>query len=436
MERAKKSYDDYPSIFDSYRSRTFKFASRNFYPEFLAAVKVATNYQDYFGELELDRPSDFQTIELKGYTSFKALCHYLNLSDDLAQSLNPALRAPVFEGQKLVPKGYPFRVPADVEIAEIPSGIFKENQKPSHFYTVQRGDTAGKIARTLGVDLNDLIMANNLSRRAVIYPKQTLHIPLPGEPIAAHAAPKPEAVEAVLVARNETGGSRMTEEAPPQVKPEAPQVAVSKPAAIRSADTGDDHASEANNEEPPPSNEIVSADVRFEKVIDRPSHPTGIIKAEVEETLGHYAEWAGVQTQQIRRLNRLAFGQTLHLHQKIKIPLNKTTPQQFEENRYEFHKRLQEDFFSVYHISELQPYLVKRGDTLWNLCLEKFDIPMWLLKNCNPEIDFADLSIRQKLVVPLIEKSTEQPPDGLPSDDDGETDRMQVSMTSPKEAPI
>jgi membrane-bound lytic murein transglycosylase D len=481
MERAKKSYDDYPSIFDSYHSRTFKFASRNFYPEFLAAVDVAKNYQGYFGELALDRPCDFQTIELKGYTNFKALCNQLKVSTDLAQSLNPALRAPVFDGQKLVPKGYPFRFPSDVEMAEIPSNLFKENQKASHFYTVQRGDTAGKVARALKVDLADLILANNLNRRAVIYPNQTLRIPLRGEPVAARPEPQPEPAEPVLMAHNETPEAQIAAEAPSQAMPDAPlsgepvaarpepqpepaepvlmahnetpeaQIAAEAPSqampdapqtpvsvlpAAIATNMPDDRKPEATKEEGSPSNEIVSADVQFEKVINRPSCPTGIIKAEVEETLGHYAEWAGVRTQQIRRLNQLAFGQTLRLHQQIKIPLNKTTPQKFEENRYEFHKRLQEDFFAVYHISELQPYQVKRGDNLWNLCLEKFDIPMWLLKNCNPEVDFADLHIRQKLVVPLIEKSTDQPPDSLPSDDDGENDRMQVSMTSSKEAPI
>ena len=33
-------------------------------------------------------------------------------------------------------------------------------------YTVQRGDTAGKIARMQRVSLNDLILANDLDRRA------------------------------------------------------------------------------------------------------------------------------------------------------------------------------------------------------------------------------------------------------------------------------
>ena len=95
----------------------------------------------------------------------------------------------------------------------------------------------------------------------------------------------------------------------------------------------------------------------------------------------------------------------LHLHQKIKIPLTRTTAREFEQSRYEFHKRLQEDFFAAYRISDLQIYRVTRGDNLWSLCLEKFDVPMWLLQNCNPEVDFAMLHPQQKLMIPTIERS-------------------------------
>jgi membrane-bound lytic murein transglycosylase D len=105
-------------------------------------------------------------------------------------------------------------------------------------------------------------------------------------------------------------------------------------------------------------------------------------------------------------LNRLPFGRKLRLHQKVKIPLRKASAQVFEEQRYEYHKRLQEDFFAVYRISEMRAYHVQSGDNLWTLCLNKFDIPMWLLKNCNPEIDFAALHIQQKLMVPIIEKQS------------------------------
>jgi membrane-bound lytic murein transglycosylase D len=116
----------------------------------------------------------------------------------------------------------------------------------------------------------------------------------------------------------------------------------------------------------------------------------------------------------------------------VKIPLRKASAQAFEEQRYEFHKRLQEDFFAVYRISEMRAYHVQRGDNLWTLCLNKFDIPMWLLKNCNPEIDFAALSIQQKLMVPIIEK---QSPDAQDNETDSEPEESGPDETEEPEVP-
>ena len=44
-------------------------------------------------------------------------------------------------------------------------------------YTVERGDTLGKIARDHGVSLSELISANNISNPNLIYPGQKLTIP-------------------------------------------------------------------------------------------------------------------------------------------------------------------------------------------------------------------------------------------------------------------
>jgi peptidoglycan lytic transglycosylase D len=427
MERSKKSLGAYPAIFESYRSRTFKFASRNFYSEFLAALAVAENYQNYFGDLALNRPARFHTVALKGYTSMAKLCDHFGISLELARSLNPALRPPVFNGQKLVPKDYPLRLPADLELAEIPSDLYQKSQKPSHFYAVQRGDTAGRIARSQGVSLDDLVMANNLSPQAVIYPNQTLRIPVPGETLAAPAEPAPQPAETTLVASNDADHAP-----PPETSAQEERDAESGPASMMPAAvsevTADQREANVANEQGPSGVEIVSADVGFEKVMLHAHRPAGIIRVEVEETLGHYAEWAGVRTQQIRRLNGWPFGRTLHLHQKIKIPLYKTSAREFEESRYEYHKRLQEDFFSAYRVSSYQSYQVKRGDNLWNLCLEKFDIPMWLLKNCNPEVDFADLHLEQKILVPVVEKSAgDDEPDDLSTG--SESDPIQAQDT-------
>ena len=539
MSRARKKHGDYPAIFAAYRSRTFKFASRNFYSEFLAARHVASNHETYFGPLTLDAPRPSHTITLKGFVRFEDLCVHYDVVPDVLREMNPALRPPVFNDQKYVPKGYQLRLPSEIavrvaDLAPIPASLIKTAQRPSRFYTVQRGDTAGRIARNHGVRLTDLILANNLNRRATIYPRQTLRIPLPGEKVAPPEpqAPVIVAKEApVLVAALEKGKplparSRHTAEAaadtaetetlppdsdktpdalaPPSVPtgPREPQRATAEPAPADvqtppalmsstdatpeevlpsetedapdtqvtppapSASISDEHSAPteaavsvaeavrtpqvstpsdfqnapeltiaamdrtADGQEEPqgiptlvaPNTEIVSIDVRFETMAQDHQRPVGVLRVEVEETLGHYAEWAGVRTQQIRRLNGLRYGRTLHLGQKVKIPLDKVDAAVFEEQRYEYHKRLQEDFFAVYRVSELEPYRVQRGDNIWTLCRDKFGVPMWLLKHYNMDVDLANLHIQDKIMMPLIQETTAGEPGTVTSETDPDED--------------
>ena len=45
-------------IIERYRGSAFGYASMNFYSEFLAAVDVYKNYEQYFGQLALDKPGE------------------------------------------------------------------------------------------------------------------------------------------------------------------------------------------------------------------------------------------------------------------------------------------------------------------------------------------------------------------------------------------
>lgn len=412
MKRAKLQMGDYPAIFRSYTSRTFKFASRNFYAEFLAARRIATRYRDYFGDIQLDRPTPYRRITLAGYIPFSALCEHFSMSPETLQRINPALREPVIRGQKYIPKDYTLRLPAEQAtpaqtVALIPQTLYKQRQKPSRFYTVQRGDTAGTIARSHGVRLTDLILANNLSRRATIYPHQTLRIPLKGEALRAEPvqpAAKPMTTLALSDAVPETPDETASQPPTPPPYP-APVLAsvIPSPGVASEAPPSTPLPEET---QPGPGEQAMAAEVSIEKLLHENGQAIGVIRVEVEETLGHFAEWAGVRTWQIRRLNGLTYGQTLHLHQKLKIPLGRTPLHTFEENRYEYHKRIQEDFFSVYRISSLVSYRIQRGDNFWTLCQAKFDIPMWLLSNCNPEVDFANLRIHQEVLIPAVGKRT------------------------------
>jgi hypothetical protein len=142
--------------------------------------------------------------------------------------------------------------------------------------------------------------------------------------------------------------------------------------------------------------------LQVKKIIKKRGKPVGIIQVEIEETLGHYGEWLEIPTRKIRRLNGFPYGRPLPLHKKVKIPLDKISKDQFEEIRFEYHKKIQEDFFSFYKVETVQTYRVKKGDNIWTLCNEAFEIPVWLIKKYNPTINFYDLRWSQNIVIPVV----------------------------------
>jgi len=147
---------------------------------------------------------------------------------------------------------------------------------------------------------------------------------------------------------------------------------------------------------------VVGVDLFFEDVLERNGSRVGILRVEVEETLGHYAEWAGVSAAEIRRLNRLRYGRMIHLGQPLKIPLDRVAREEFEARRHEYHQELMEDFLASYRIEEVQSYTIKRGDNIWTLSREEFELPLWLIRRYNLGVDLNTLMPSQTLLVPIV----------------------------------
>ena len=111
--RAKEEMGTYEAVFESYKGPLFKFASRNFYSEFLAARHVAQNHTRYFNDIRLTRSLQAREVVTKGQTSVVELSRHYDVDLETLRLLNPALGKPVFKGQRQVPKGYMLRLPAD-----------------------------------------------------------------------------------------------------------------------------------------------------------------------------------------------------------------------------------------------------------------------------------------------------------------------------------
>ncbi len=407
--RAKRIKGNYERIFKEYRSRIFKFASRNFYSEFIAAYEVAKNYRQYFGALKLDTPVNVTEVVLNGYVSLPELARHLKLDIEVVSKFNLALRRPVIRGQKYVPKGYHLRLPADIGknwnsmIAELSPNLFKHFQKRSRIHTVRRGDTVGEIAKVHQVKLHDLIAANNLDYRATIYINQNLRIPLPDD--------KP-----IKLSKLENRKQKEKDFAKSPKSPPIEAQPLKTPIDLASEKLTRDKAKAESQPEinlgkvqpeiyvPQVNPEIIQANLAVERVWNQNGKNIGAIRAEVEETLGHYAEWLGVTASEIRRLNGFPYGRIIRVDQQIKIPLHRVSKEEFEERRFEYHKELTEDFFATYRVDNVEVYHIKRGDNIWTLSREEFEVPLWLIKRYNSHINFYKLVPSQELLIPVVEK--------------------------------
>ena len=116
---------DITKVINEYKGPLFGYASMNFYTEFLAAVEVYNNYQQYFGELALEKPT-----------------------------ARPA------------PAAVPVRVAAKAPAK-------RPTQTASDKYKVRKGDTLTEIAQRFGLSVRELMDTNNL-RNSVIHAGQIL----------------------------------------------------------------------------------------------------------------------------------------------------------------------------------------------------------------------------------------------------------------------
>jgi membrane-bound lytic murein transglycosylase D len=556
MRRATKTLGttDITTIVREYRSRTFGFASRNFYASFLAALAIERRAEEVFGHIARHTPVDYTVIELPSYYRASSLAAALGVDRLTLQEHNNALRPAVWEGQKLVPRGYRLRVPsavldapAEQLLASVPDAERFAAQHRDRYHTVHRGETLSSIARRYGVSEGELVALNHLRSRHRIRVGQVLTLPGNDEPIEVARQPLPDdgiytvrrgdnlhiigrrfgVSEAELVQANALAsrhriyvGQRLvipggaapvvvaqatgttapaaqpasfpapgapapaipavaeTPPAPqvvavvsepdpvvepepavgpelvpavgpelePAVEPELEPAVEPEPApAVEPAlEAGraleGEPALEPDPEpvvvpepaetvaaveppvEPAPTADPAAAPELDPEVLPDPE-PMAILPAQgpagppdpsdyavhddrvtvqAEETLGHYAEWLEVSASRLRQANRMRYGQPLVIGRRVRLDFSRVTPEEFERRRLEYHRTLQDEFFSAFEVTGTEQHVLKRGETLWYLAERRFQIPIWLLRQYNPELDFGALPVGVSMVVPVV----------------------------------
>lgn len=195
MARAAKALgtQDIDVIVAKYKGTAFGFASRNFYASFLAALEIDRNPGRYIGRIQLDAPVAYDVVVVHEYISAQALAQGAGISLEELKMHNPALLAPVWQGEKYIPQGYPIRVPsAQLDrplantVASLSGSARLSQQKPDQTHRIAQGDSLSTIARRYGVSVSSLMAVNGLHNHSIRAGKTLI---LPGnvgrEPLSA-----------------------------------------------------------------------------------------------------------------------------------------------------------------------------------------------------------------------------------------------------------
>ena len=398
MRRARDSMGtgDLATIINGYKSRSFGFASRNFYVSFLAALTIDRNPDKYFSDLKRGSAMRFTEVELPAFVPAGELQKLLKVERSKLASLNPAVRSAVWNGDRYLPKGYRLRLPADAvawtpqQLGEALGAHLYAGQPRARSYKVRNGDSLAGIAQRNGVDVQELARLNKLSPAAEPGAGKRLRLPdlqparvSPAGVRLAAAAPSvtPAAVEEV----QQTLADQRAEEKLLAQRPKAPEPVT---------------AAEARRETPSlaPGGAIAQATESIDYSINADA-----IRVAAEETLGHYADWLGVPASQLRSLNRMTARSTLSVGRSLKLDFSKVTHEQFEDKRRAFHDAMQASFFAGHRITGTQVYVTKPGDSLWNVTQRNGGLPAWLVMHYNPDVNFANLRAGVQIVIPKIE---------------------------------
>jgi membrane-bound lytic murein transglycosylase D len=485
MRRAarKLGTKDIVTINRKYKSRTFGFASRNFYVELLAASEVSANYEKYFGHLTLDAPEDILTFEVPFYTKPSTLAKALGIDKNTLKEANPSLRPSVFSGAKYIPRRFPLHVkrgdlgrPIADAIDQIPASQRYAAQTRDVNYRVARGDTLSKIAHRFKVSMSELVAINGLRSRHKIRVGQRLKLPSDGRTqrprtttltqadipnsgqytvrrgdtvarIAKRFGIEETQILEVNNLRNRNRiyvGQSLTlladDTVPASLKlattmgasvsksksaaPKAPSKNKTSPHPDAVATLSNPPERPAESQDPVHSTSLTETDVEdldfdapavamldgdhLQNLLADPSDygvgSNSTIEVQGAETLGHYAEWLDIRASRLRTVNRLPYNRMIAIGQRVKLDFSEVDATVFEARRQEYHRMIQEAFFERYEIEGTVTHVARRGDSVWSLSEKKYHVPLWLLRQYNPDLDFASLQRGTPIKIPELKE--------------------------------
>jgi membrane-bound lytic murein transglycosylase D len=317
-------------------------------------------------------------------------------------------------------------------------------------YTVRNGDSLSLIASRAGITQASLMDMNGLRDKNKIYVGQTLYLqprsansvqsaapatpattvaqaqpvkaaaslddagskpasPVPPEAAAPVAAPVASEPGSELVAADIAQPSAKTLIAAETAEPVAEDLIAAETAELDDDDLIVAETAELDAEDAEDASAVtesqaaVAANASLADPNDYTVGDDGTIEIQAAETLGHYADWLGVKTQKIRNINGLEYGKPVVVGRRIKLDFSAVAEDEFVARRVAHHRAMQEAFYVRYRVMDTTEHRLREGESVWLLAQQRYKVPVWLLRQYNPDLDFGRVRPGMRIVVPRIE---------------------------------
>lgn len=406
-------------IVNKYKGRTFGFASRNFYAEFLAAVHVHKNAQKYYGALQMDPPMLFDEFNLPNHIRLEVLARKIGINIQILRRLNPALLRPVLWGRRNVPRGYLLRIPlgeksrvlkayyrniSSVRAANVDDGL--------GWILVRSGDTLGGIAHRHHVPIKKL-MAENSLKKSMIRAGDWLKLPAKWVFQKRIAAMEKSPRSQTQKRKKLKNGARRLMALTPKlgwkavIKKEirdredrfripnysyfsVPEnQTFSSGTGAMSSKTGQDGESK----------------LRQELAVQSLAGKKGEwVRVQENETLAHFSAWLRMSPIRLRRMNGISSNRKIRIGKKIRLSFSRVSKSTFIKKRVGYHKKIEKVFFAKFMVSHVKRYRMKRGENLWTLLVQIHKVPIWLFRRYNMGQKIRRVMAGDELAIPVVQR--------------------------------
>ncbi len=125
------------------------------------------------------------------------------------------------------------------------------------------------------------------------------------------------------------------------------------------------------------------------------------IVVERNESLKLYSEWAGVPEPDLLPNGGLTRPR-LRAGQRLSLLLTPDAYRRFTDGRDKYRLEREREFLQRFEVERLEAHTVAKGDNVWKIANKHGEVPVWVLKRFNRNVDLEHLKLGDVVLVPVL----------------------------------